>query len=213
MPGIDGLQASRMIKQDPQVAHPPAVILVSAYRREEVLKEQTDEEIASFINKPVSQSRLYDAISEIYHTDNTIEPEASQVDALLSDRRVLLAEDNLVNQKVAVALLAKKGVDVTIANNGREVLTIMADDSAHFDAILMDIEMPEMDGFEATHAIRGGCHKPEIPIIALTAQALKGDRERCLNSGMDAYLSKPFEPKSLYSVLAQILDRSRSSSN
>ncbi|MCP5467681.1 MAG: response regulator [Deltaproteobacteria bacterium] len=115
--------------------------------------------------------------------------------------KILLAEDNLVNQKVAYNLLTEEGYDIVIANNGHEVLDLLKKDK--FDLILMDIQMPEMSGMEATQAIRQeeqetGKH---IPIIAVTAHAMKGDREKCLDAGMDDYISKPVNPRQLYDVI------------
>ena len=119
--------------------------------------------------------------------------------------RLLLAEDNAVNQRLAVSLLEKRGHQVVVAGNGREALAAL--DDGPFDAVLMDVQMPEMDGFEATAAIRGresatGGH---TPIVAMTAHALKGDRERCLAAGMDAYVSKPLRPQELFDVLGGLL--------
>ncbi len=115
--------------------------------------------------------------------------------------RLLLAEDNAVNQRLAVSLLEKRGHQVVVAGNGREALAAL--DGTPFDAVLMDVQMPEMDGFEATAVIRAreeatGAH---LPIIAMTAHALKGDRERCLEAGMDGYVTKPLRPQELFRVL------------
>jgi two-component system, sensor histidine kinase and response regulator len=120
---------------------------------------------------------------------------------------VLLAEDNVVNQQVAMHLLEKQGHVVLVASNGREVLTAL--DRQPFDLVLMDVQMPEMDGFEATHAIReregqgvrSALGTSRLPIIAMTAHALAGDRERCLDAGMDDYLSKPVQGRALEAVL------------
>ena len=119
--------------------------------------------------------------------------------------RILLAEDNLVNQKLALRLLEKRGFDVTVVGDGRAALVALEANS--FDAILMDVQMPEMDGFEATAAIRAkekstGAH---IPIIAMTAHALKGDQERCLEAGMDAYVSKPIRTAELFKIITDQL--------
>jgi CheY-like chemotaxis protein len=116
-----------------------------------------------------------------------------------------LAEDNVVNQRLAVSLLEKRGHRVVVVGNGREA--VAAFDGARYDAVLMDVQMPEMDGFEAAAAIRtreaaGGAH---TPIVAMTAHALKGDRERCLSAGMDAYVSKPLRPDELFRVLEGLM--------
>ena len=121
--------------------------------------------------------------------------------------RVLLVEDNAVNQTLAIRLLEKRGYVVSVAGDGREALAALEKDN--FDVVLMDIQMPEMDGFEATAAIRqkekfSGRH---IPIIAMTANALKGDQERCLEAGMDAYIAKPIRTKELFAAIEAILDR------
>ena len=115
--------------------------------------------------------------------------------------RLLLAEDNPVNQRLAVRLLEKQGHQVVVAGNGREALAAL--DGQPFDVVLMDVQMPEMDGFEATAAIRARepAPAPHIPIIAMTAHAMKGDRERCLEAGMDGYVSKPIRPQELFEVL------------
>ena len=118
--------------------------------------------------------------------------------------RILLAEDSVMNQKLAVALLRRQGHTVTIANNGKEAVNAIGGES--FDLILMDISMPEMDGLEATAAIRAnqlasGMH---TPIIAMTAHALVGDRDRCLEAGMDAYVAKPIRPQELYRTMAAL---------
>jgi CheY-like chemotaxis protein len=122
--------------------------------------------------------------------------------------RILLAEDNLINRLVAVRLLEKRGHTIAVAVNGREVLAALdGTASAPFDVILMDVQMPDMDGFEATAAIRQnekilGTH---IPIVAMTAHAMKGDRERCIAAGMDGYVSKPIQAAELFEAIAGLM--------
>ena len=133
-------------------------------------------------------------------------------ETLLSRAHILLAEDNPVNQQIAAGLLRKKGVRVTVADNGRAAVdTFCAAAEGEFDAVLMDMEMPEMDGYQATRQIRAGCHRPDIPIIALTAHALRGDRALCLAAGTDAYLTKPVDRHQLYVTLSQFLQESLAS--
>src|SRR6185503_21222373 len=120
--------------------------------------------------------------------------------------QVLLAEDNPVNQRLAASLLERRGHKVTIAANGREA--VAAIERAPFDVVLMDVQMPEMGGFDATAAIRALEHGGEshVPIVAMTAHAMKGDRERCLDAGMDEYLTKPLDPRQLCALVEQMAD-------
>ncbi|MGH1363437.1 MAG: response regulator [Calditrichia bacterium] len=162
------------------------------------------------IRKPITPSVLLDGIVTFFDekVKNSEEKQSGDMSVRVarSNLNVLLAEDNAINQKLALKLLAKMGHQVTVANNGNEVLQHLA--KAEFDIILMDVQMPEMDGFEATSAIRKleqgtGKHQP---IIALTAHAMKGDRERCIVAGMDGYLSKPINPESLFSAIEEQID-------
>ncbi len=128
---------------------------------------------------------------------------------LLPPLRILLVEDNIINQKVASRMLEKNGHTVVTVNNGREALETLA--GQDFDAVLMDIQMPEMDGLEATAAIRAGEQEAgrRLPILALTAHALNGDRERCLAAGMDGYLAKPIQTAQLLHALAEVVGLGR----
>ena len=170
--------------------------------------------MARYLIKPVKQSELFDAILSLLSPRKEMENGAKTT--LPSDKkegsinktarplRILLAEDNSVNQRLAVRLLEKQGHTVVIANTGREALAELEKQS--FDAVLMDLQMPEMGGLEATANIRAqerqtGNH---LPIVAMTAHAMKGDRERCLEVGMDDYISKPIRPKELYDTLKRI---------
>ena len=123
----------------------------------------------------------------------------------LQPLRILLVEDNLINQKVASRMLEKNGHTIVTVNNGKEALEMLAD--GEFDAVLMDVQMPEMDGLEATAAIRAREQGTDrhLPIVALTAHALTGDRERCLGAGMDSYISKPVQSAQLLQALADVL--------
>jgi CheY-like chemotaxis protein len=162
--------------------------------------------VAAYLTKPIRQSTLLDAIMTALGptvTPGGLAAAAERPGWGQSGRklRVLLAEDNAVNQKLAVRLLEKRGHSVVVADNGREALAAL--ERQEFDAVLMDVQMPEMDGFEATAAIRArerqtGAH---VPVIAMTANAMKGDREQCLEAGMDSYVSKPLRPEDLFAVL------------
>ena len=213
MPLIDGLQATAMIKQDSALGTKPLVLLISSYHRDEIFKDNDNANLVDgFLSKPVSESRLFDTISHAITKDHPLRDlmtpdaeESAEDDEFLNHLRVLLVEDNLVNQQVARGILKKKGIDVRVANNGREAVELFATEGDQFDMILMDLEMPEMDGYEATQVIRQGQVNTAIPIIAITAQAMRGDRERCLAAGMDGYLSKPIMPDMLYRTLSDMV--------
>lgn len=209
MPEINGVEACDYIHASQAITEKPKMILISNYSRDDICEEYSLKNIHGFINKPVTPSRIFDSIAlafgeEIFEHHHEISP--GDQDHLLEEAHVLLAEDNIVNQKVAIGILKKKGVTVTVANNGQEAIDILkAHDCGTFGAVLMDMEMPEMDGYQATRMIRAGDHCPHIPIIAMTAHALQGDRERCLEAGMDDYLTKPVNPQLLYQTLALYL--------
>ena len=207
MPNMDGFEVAERIAQAADIAGTTILMLSSAGRSEHI-ERAAECGVARCLTKPVTQSELLDAIT------NSLGVAAANADrpkdlilatkpADFVPRRVLLAEDGLVNQKVATILLERRGHVVTIANTGEEVLDALGRD--RFDLVLMDVQMPIMDGFEATAAIRkqeqtAGKH---LPIIAMTAHAMKGDRERCLEAGMDGYLSKPFRPNELFNAVEQ----------
>jgi len=203
MPDVDGFMLTESMRQDPALAATKVIMLTSGDRPEDAAHcERLG--IANYLLKPVKQSELLESIER---TLGVLVPKAelsrtSPQTPPATPLRILLAEDSVVNQKLAVALLTRQGHAVTIANNGKEAVAAAACES--FDLILMDIQMPEMDGLEATAAIRAqeipaGRH---TPIIAMTAHALKGDRERCLEAGMDGYVTKPIRPQDLYQAVA-----------
>jgi CheY-like chemotaxis protein/HPt (histidine-containing phosphotransfer) domain-containing protein len=165
--------------------------------------------IATHLTKPVDQRELLTAIGRVLaHEPGQRAPlPASMLPADLPERRlhVLLAEDNVVNQRLAATLLERRGHKVTIAANGHEALAAVS--AQAFDVAIMDVQMPEMGGFEATAAIRAAESErgtPRLPIIAMTAHAMKGDRERCLAAGMDEYLTKPLDPRRLCALVEEM---------
>jgi CheY-like chemotaxis protein len=156
--------------------------------------------------KPVRAGELLDrlAFALADRAGGAQEPQAADIDlAPRFDARVLLAEDNRVNQKVALRMLERLGCQITTADNGREAVEMF--DPSRYDLILMDCQMPEMDGYAATAAIRERPDGKEIPIIALTAHAMQGAREKCLASGMNDYLAKPIRPGSMQEALSRWL--------
>jgi CheY-like chemotaxis protein len=164
--------------------------------------------IAAYLTKPIKQSDLLDAILLALGVtsveDEGFEERAARRPAAARPLRILLAEDSLVNQKLAVALLEREGHAVTVAQNGKEAIKAFV--SQEFDLVLMDVQMPEMDGFEATAAIRERQRQTgiNVPIVAMTAHALKGDRERCLEAGMDDYVSKPIRASQLLTAIEKV---------
>jgi CheY-like chemotaxis protein len=192
MPHMSGIELARAIRADASFGAPPVVMLSSAHHDEDVSVEAG---IEFFLTRPVRQSHLYDCVA------NALRVKIAAGTGLRSrgmhaqlDARVLLVEDNPVNQELALHMLEHLGCTAAIARNGREAL--VAIEGERFDAVLMDCEMPEMDGFEATAAIRrreaSQGADVRLAIIALTAGAVDGDRDKCLAAGMDDYLSKPF---------------------
>ncbi len=213
LPGMGGVGLARAIRADERIAGMMIILLTSGSDREE---ESGELGIRAYLRKPVRQSQLYNAFASLGNRsvhDQSGEGEAASpgVQALkgcFASFRILLVEDNAVNQAVSRAMLEYFGCHTDVVGNGHEALAAFSRDG--YDLILMDCQMPEMDGYEATRAIREketarggdrGCAR--TPIIALTAHAMEGDRETCLKAGMDDYLSKPFRPNELYSVLGR----------
>lgn len=221
MPNMNGLQLTGLIKSDNSLKQKPRVFLISAYHRDEISSADPNAILVDeFLSKPVSESRLFDAISQAIGRENILQqisPEVNIPDVsleILENTRMLIVEDNIVNQQVIRGILKKKHIHTYIAGNGIEALQLLENTGEAFDAILMDLEMPEMDGLEATRRIRSGqlrnnSLQQDIPIIAVTAQAMRGDRERCLAMGMNGYLSKPVNPELLYTTLAEILRKKK----
>jgi signal transduction histidine kinase/CheY-like chemotaxis protein len=206
MPDMDGIHLADAIRRDASLGEPALLLLSSAERRFdfELFREAR---IGAYLTKPVGQSELLDAVAHALHPRNgdggpAPEHEAAPAARILS---ILLAEDNAVNQRLVARLLEKRGHAVEIASNGREAVEKTRRQS--FDVVLMDVQMPELNGFDATRAIRER-EKPlgvRIPIIALTAHALNNDRERCLDAGMDDFVSKPIEPSELFAALERVV--------
>ncbi|MCP8899632.1 response regulator [Gilvimarinus xylanilyticus] len=208
MPLKNGLETAREIKCSTQLHQKPKIFLVSSFQRDEIFTQYSDTEyVDDFLNKPVSDSRLLDAIFRALPQHAQSSDNANRLNEFpaLNGRQMLLVEDNMVNQQVARGLLRKAGIVVTSADNGQQALDILAEREQPFDAILMDIEMPVLDGISATQKIRRMPTFAATPIIAVTAQAMSGDRQSCLNAGMNEYLSKPLKPQELYQTLNDLL--------
>jgi PAS domain S-box-containing protein len=206
MPGMDGFTLAERMRQAPALAGTRVLMLTSAGQQEDVARCRRLG-IGAYLMKPVKQSQLLETILAALGSAPPRGGEARAGTPPAAGRRlhILLAEDNPVNQKLAVRLLEKRGHTVVVASSGRVALEALARE--RFDLVLMDVQMPEMDGFEATLAIRAREQDSgrRVPIIGLTAHAMKGDRERCLAAGMDDYISKPLQPQELFDALARLL--------
>lgn len=206
MPGMDGLEATRRIKEDPAVAKQPSVVMVTAFGREEVREEAEHLGIDGFLVKPVTKSMLVDTLVTLFapvagdaaRAGMAVRDEGARLDGA----RILLAEDNEINQQVAVELLEGVGASVDVAADGAVAVTKLAGPgAAMYDLVLMDMQMPEMDGYQATAKIRSDPRFASLPIIAMTAHATVEERQRCLDSGMDDHVAKPIDPTALFETL------------
>jgi two-component system, sensor histidine kinase and response regulator len=202
LPGIDGLETSRRIKANPRLSQTTSLLMVSAFEREEVFAGKNDANFEGFLAKPVSEKQLLKAISRALDLNLELEANPPQAPASkLAGRHVLLVEDNEVNRFLAAELLSELGIVVTMAVNGREGTDRVF--AEPFDMILMDIQMPIMDGLAATKLIRKDPRSQNLPIIAMTAHAMSGDRERSLAAGMNDHLTKPINPDSMAEMLTR----------
>ncbi len=208
MPEVDGFRLAEWIRKDGELSQTDLIMLTSG-EREGDSRRRERLAVAAHLMKPVKQSELYDAIVRcpgLAAQGEAPGTAASRSTSLPRTRplRILLAEDNLVNQKLAIGVLKKLGHEVAVASTGREAVSHCQ--TNEFDVVLMDVQMPEMDGLEASKILRAeesGTNR-RIPIIAVTAHAMKGDRERCLEMGMDDYISKPIRIKEIAAKLAAI---------
>jgi signal transduction histidine kinase/CheY-like chemotaxis protein/HAMP domain-containing protein len=206
MPGMDGLQASRHIKGDETLRHQPAIVLVTAFGREEVREEAERLQLDGFLVKPVTRSMIVDTLVNVFaHSgEETRTAAIAEQTARLRGARILLAEDNEINQQIAIELLEGAGATVTVAANGREAVEMLAGDpQPSFDVVLMDLQMPEMDGYQATAKLRADTRLAALPIIAMTAHATIEERRRCLAAGMNDHIAKPIDPDNLFETVAR----------
>jgi CheY-like chemotaxis protein len=209
MPDVDGFMLAERIQKTPALAGMPLVMLTSAGLSEDLTRcRQLG--IDAYLLKPIKQSDLLvTLLTALDSSRRQQRPPAEAIQPVATSRalRILLAEDNVVNQKLGVRLLEKRGHSVVVVGNGREAMAAL--ERERFDVVLMDVQMPEMDGLEATAEIRRqeqvtGGHQP---ILAMTAHAMKGDRELCLTAGMDDYVAKPIQPGELFDALERILGK------
>jgi CheY-like chemotaxis protein len=225
MPGMDGIEASRRIKKHTGLSKIPAIVMVTAYGREEVMQQAGQVGLEGFLLKPVNPSMLFDTIMQAFgeavpETSRVAQRHEQEAEALKHIRGacLLLVEDNEINQQVAKEILEGAGLNVTLANNGQEGVNAVKENE--YDAVLMDIQMPVMDGYQATRKIRewetevrsqksevrkeGSALSPKssaLPIIAMTAHAMAGDEDKSLQAGMNGHVTKPIDPDQLFATL------------
>ena len=211
MPGIDGVETMQQL-QSQSLNKTPAVIMVTAYGREEVMRcaEHRGLGLKTVLTKPITPSSLLEAIGEALGKGKQIETRKEEVadssaEAMMQLKgvRVILAEDNELNQELALELLTQAGMEVIVANNGQEAVDLF--DATRYDGILMDCQMPVMDGYAATRAIRALPNGKDIPIIAMTANAMTGDKEKVIEAGMVDHIAKPLNIAEMFATLAKWL--------
>ncbi len=219
MPNMNGFETTRKIRENQDLTNIP-VIMMTAFDKEELYEESRRSGVTALLTKPIKQSILFDTIMNVFgeetirlsdRQNSLIHLDEDSLSAELYGSRVLLVEDNLLNRKVAKEILKNGGIETDIAENGKEALATAF--SCHYDAVLMDIQMPEMDGYEASRKIRqreiAEKRKP-MPIIAMTAHAMKGDREKCLAAGMNDYVTKPIDTQKFFHTLAKWIKQKQS---
>jgi CheY-like chemotaxis protein len=202
MPQMDGVMLTRQIRKIKKLKQLPIILLTSLGRRE---VEAGDLEFAAYLTKPLKPSSLFDVLAGLF-TRHVVSPKDEPIKAVLDTEfaqkhplRILLAEDNAVNQKLALRLLEQMGYRADVASNGIEAVESV--ERQTYDVLLMDVQMPEMDGLDATRAIRKLKNLDQPRIVAMTANAMQGDREMCLAAGMDDYISKPIRVLELVEAL------------
>jgi CheY-like chemotaxis protein len=206
MPGLDGIETGKLIRALPNLTGPPHLVMVTAYGREEVLRKAEQTSFDNVLIKPVTPSMLFDSIVQVLTDvrDPKREPKITSPEIDLSSIRgahVLLVEDNELNREVAIGLLEDVHLSIDQAENG--AIAVQQLSKSDYDLILMDMQMPVMDGITATKAIRSNPRFASLPIIAMTANAMDRDREMCLAAGMNDHLAKPIDPDKLFRALIQ----------
>jgi PAS domain S-box-containing protein len=205
MPEMDGVEVARRIGNSDKIGKIPAVLMVTAFDREELLRNKGDAPIKGVLVKPVSPSTLLDGILEAFGKGAARRhgSGAEQLPAHVVGARILLVEDNEINQQVAQEILEAAGAHITIANNGKEGVDTLLAQPDYFDAVLMDIQMPVMDGHQATREIRKDGRFNKLPVLAMTANAMVSDQEEARAAGMDDHIAKPINVKELFEVLGR----------
>ncbi|MCK8824054.1 MASE3 domain-containing protein [Fuchsiella alkaliacetigena] len=210
MPGLNGLEVARRVVNNSKIIVPPKIILVSAFAREDVLAEAGVEYLDTFLTKPTSPSQLFDSIMNIFGYSFAVSAAYREQELDLEDlrpiqgARILLVEDNLINQEVCCELLEQHRFRVDVANNGQEALEML--EPGRYDCVLMDVQMPIMDGYEATRKIRSDERFKQLPILALTANAMEEHKRQSREAGLNDHISKPIDFEELFGVLLKWIE-------
>ncbi|RZA33755.1 MAG: hybrid sensor histidine kinase/response regulator, partial [Lysobacteraceae bacterium] len=216
MPGLDGVETIRRMRRDAgahgQPAALPAILMISAYTRDAVMEEQGELPVDAFLHKPVGPALLADSLLQVLHPDAGAGPGQGRIPVMaelprLDGARILLAEDNANNREVALDFMASARMQVDVAFNGVEAVRMAS--AGDYDLVLMDIQMPEMDGLTATREIRAHARLRELPIVAMTAHALPSDRALSRLAGMNDHVTKPIDPDLLFCTLLKWIDPAR----
>jgi len=209
--GIDGLETARRIRKSEHLPKQPIIFLVTAYGQDVPAKDPKNLPVNKVLTKPVSSSQLFDAIMEVFsrhhephRATDTNDMNEDETRIVLNGTRILVVEDNAINQQVARELLEALGITVETADNGRDAVErVLAEQAPPYDAILMDLQMPEMDGYEATRRIREKFDANQLPIIAMTAHAMESEFRKCIEAGMNDHVAKPVDPDQLKATLVR----------
>ncbi|MGA9475696.1 MAG: response regulator [Terriglobales bacterium] len=203
MPGLDGFETGKQIRTLPNLHVRPHLVMVTAYGREEVLKQADENSFATVLIKPVTASMLFDSAVEVLGASSSKNNEAAAAPALelgqIRGARVLLVEDNELNREVALGLLEDAQLAIDTAENGQIAVRMVIEHN--YDLVLMDMQMPVMDGLAATRAIRLKPEFQSLPIVAMTANVMDSDRDKCTEAGMNGHLAKPIDPHALFAAL------------
>jgi PAS domain S-box-containing protein len=213
MPGMDGLQAARTLKSDASLKHLPAMVMVTAFGRAEVREEAERLALDGFLVKPVTRSMLVDSLVNVFadaRDQAAVVASATAQGVSLAGLRVLVAEDNDINQQIAVELLEGVGAKVDVVADGQQAVDRLFGGPIPppYDVVLMDLQMPVLDGHQATARIRADTRFNDLPIFALTAHATSEERDLCLANGMSGHIAKPIDPALLFDTLAKVARRS-----
>ncbi|MBF0159198.1 MAG: PAS domain S-box protein [Magnetococcales bacterium] len=210
MPNMDGIATTRLIRTSKILPFSPRIIMISAYGRQQMMQQEHPWMIDGFLLKPTTPSLLWHTIQNVFQQQQSGQTQTNQqykfsreAARIFLGARILLVEDNNINQQLAVELLESHGMVVTLANTGKEAVAMVG--RKDFDLVLMDIQMPVMDGFQATALIRQDSRFQDLPILAMTAHAMAGDRDKSLAAGMNDHITKPIDPEQLFETLAKWL--------